>query len=91
MNRAIHSSFVSSNGESGWYELKADNEVIEFKYPVSNLIVETEETEIGIKINNIKDIWYISPHRVEGIKNLDINKIQILNSLGTRIKYKALT
>lgn len=85
-----HSGFIASEGVNGWYQLQLDDEIIEMQYPISSLMIETGDTELGIKINDLKDIWYVASDRTEVIENLIIKKIQVLNPLGTLIRWKGL-
>lgn len=91
MANLVHSSFIASEGNNGWYTTVEDNEIIEFKYPLNSLLIEAKSTELAIKTNNSPHIWYISANDKEGIEGLKITKIQVLNPMGTEIRWKGLT
>ena len=87
----FHGSFIASEGNEGWYTTIEDNEIIEFKYGINSLLIESKDTSLAIKINNNENIWYINPDSKEGINGMRIHKIQVLKPSGTALRWKGLT
>ena len=91
MSRIQHTSFIASQGANGWYTTVEDNEIIKFENPLNGLIIETDTDELAIKVDDFSDIWHIGANDKEGIEGLKIEKIQILNPTGVKIRWKGLT
>lgn len=87
----LHSKFISSNGDRGFYELKEDNEVIVLSVPVNSLSIEAKDIGLEIKLNDSEDHWFIDAGRAESVTGLKVTKMQVMNSTGTLIRWKGLS
>jgi hypothetical protein len=90
-----HTGFKASQGVNGWITTTELSQVIDFSdKPLNSIVIEGKRTNgipdtiLKIQINDESDIWFIEGE--DGIEDIEINKITILNDVGTVLKWKGL-